>query len=71
MKHPIQTGDSSALSVDRHARLRSGLIQAERAACFTLTAIRGRTASEVAVELAARAIQSLRSKRQPEGPAPR
>ena len=62
MKHPFQTGDSIALSVDRHARIHSALIQAERLATYTLTAIRGRTASEVAAEVAARAITALRSK---------
>ena len=62
MKHPFQTGDSIALSVDRHARLHGAILQAERLATYTLTAIRGRTASEVAAEVAARAIQSLRSK---------
>lgn len=50
------------LSIEDHSRLHSALIQAERAACYTLTTIRGRTASEVAAEVAARAIQSLRSK---------
>ena len=62
MKHPFQTGASLALSVDRHARLHGAILQAERLAAFTLTTIRGRTASEVAAEVAARAIQSLRSK---------
>ena len=62
MKHPFQTGDSIALSVDRHARIHSALIQAERLAAYTLTTIRGRTAEEVAVEVAARVIHSLRSK---------
>jgi hypothetical protein len=62
MKHPFQTGDSIALSVDRHARLHGAILQAERLAALTLTTIRGRTASEVAAEVAAKAIQSLRSK---------
>ena len=62
MKHSFQTGDSIALSVDRHARLHGAILQAERLATYTLTTIRGRTASEVAAEVAARAIQSLRSK---------
>ena len=52
----------SKLTVETHDRLRHALIQAERLAAFTLTTIRGRTASEVAAEVAARAIQSLRSK---------
>jgi hypothetical protein len=64
MKHPFQTGDSIALSVDRHARLHSALIQAERAAAYACAAIRGRTAEEVAVEVAARVVNSLRSKAQ-------
>ena len=62
MKHPIQTCVSNALTVDRHARLQGAILQAERLATYTLTTIRGRTASEVAAEVAARAIQSLRSK---------
>ena len=62
MKRPIQTGDSIALSVDRHARLHGAILQAERLATHALTAIRGRTASEVAAEVAARAIEALRSK---------
>ncbi len=52
----------SPLTVEKHSRLRFALIQAERAAAYTLTTIRGRTASEVAAEVAAKAIQSLRSK---------
>ena len=62
MKHPFQTGDSNALSVDRHARLHGAILQAERLAAFTLTTIRGRTAEAVAVEVAAKVIHSLRSK---------
>lgn len=54
------------LSIDQHSRIHSALIQAERAASYTLTLIRGRTASEVAAEVASRAIAALRSKRQPE-----
>ena len=52
----------SPLSVEKHDRLRLALIQAERLAALTLTTIRGRTASEVAAEVASRALQSLRSK---------
>ena len=62
MKHPLQTNDSIALSVDRHALLHGAILQAERLAAFTLTTIRGRTASEVAAEVASRAITALRSK---------
>lgn len=62
---------SRPLSIEDHSRLRSALIQAERMAAFTLTSIRGRTAEEVAAEVASRVIHSLRSKRQPEGQAPR
>lgn len=69
MKHPFQTADSIALSVDRHARLHGAILQAERLAAFTLTTIRGRTAEAVAAEVAARAIAALRSKAQPEGQA--
>ena len=59
MKHPFQTGASLALSVDRHARLHGAILQAERLATYTLTTIRGRTAEEVAVEVAARVIHKL------------
>jgi hypothetical protein len=57
------------LSIEDHSRLHSALIQAERLAAFTLTTIRGRTAEEVAVEVAARVIHSLRSKAQPSTPS--
>jgi hypothetical protein len=50
------------LTVEKHGRLRLALIQAERMAALTLTTIRGRTASEVAAEVAACAIAALRSK---------
>ena len=53
---------SRPLSIEDHSRLHSALIQAERAACYALTTIRGRTAEEVAVEVAAKVIHSLRSK---------
>ena len=69
MKHPFQTGDSIALSVDRHARLHGAILQAERLAAFTLTTIRGRTAEAVALEVASKVINNLRSKTQPEGSA--
>ncbi len=62
MKRPFQTVDSNTFSVDRHARLHGAILQAERLATYTLTAIRGRTASEVAAEIASRAITALRSK---------
>ena len=62
MKHPFPTSVSIALSVDRHARLHGAILQAERLAASTLTTIRGRTAEEVAVEVAAKVIHSLRSK---------
>ena len=52
----------SPLTIETHDRLRHALIQAERLAASTLTTIRGRTAEEVAVEVAARVIHSLRSK---------
>ena len=61
MKHPFQTSDSNTFSVDRHARLHGAILQAERLAAFTLTTIRGRTAEEVAVEVASRFIHKLRA----------
>ena len=70
MKHPFQTSDSIALSVDRHARLHGAILQAERLAAFTLTTIRGRTAEAVAVEVAARAITALRAKTSTKGTRP-
>ncbi len=57
----------SPLTVEKHSRLRLALIQAERLAAFTLTTIRGRTASEVAAEVASRAVAALKAKVQPEG----
>ena len=62
MKHPFQKGVSNALTVDRHARLQGAILQAERLATYTLTAIRGRTAEAVAVEVAARVIHKLCAK---------
>jgi hypothetical protein len=52
----------SPLTVEKHDRMHSALVHAERLAAYTLTTIRGRTASEVAAEVAARAIRSLREK---------
>jgi hypothetical protein len=43
--------------------------QAMQVACFAVTLAAGRHPHEVAAEVAARALQSLRSKRQPEGQA--
>jgi hypothetical protein len=52
----------SPLTIEKHDRLRLALIQAERAAAYACAAIRGRTAEEVAAEVAARAIAALRAK---------
>jgi hypothetical protein len=60
---------SRPLTIETHDRLRLALIQAERAAAYTLTTIRGRTAEEVAVEVASRAVAALKAKVQPEGSA--
>jgi hypothetical protein len=62
----VRTMKPRPLSIEDHSRLHSALIQAERMAALTLTTIRGRTASEVAAEVASRAIAAL-CKRQPEG----
>ena len=61
---------SRPLSIEDHSRLHSALIQAERAACYALAAIRGRTAEAVAVEVAARAITALRAKTSTKGTRP-
>lgn len=58
------------LSIEDHSRLHSALLQAERLATYTLTSIRGRTAEEVAAEVASRAIAALKAKVQPEGSRP-
>jgi hypothetical protein len=58
----------SRLTIEKHDRLRLALIHAERAAAYACAAIRGRTAEEVALEVASRAIAAL-CKRQPEGQA--
>ncbi len=50
------------LTVERHERIHGALIQAERLAAYALATIRGRTAEEVAAEVAARALASLRQK---------
>ena len=60
----------SPLTIETHDRLRHALIQAERLAASTLTTIRGRTASEVAAEVAARAITALRAKTSTKGTRP-
>ena len=60
----------SPLTVEKHDRLRFALIQAERAAAYALTTIRGRTAEAVALEVASKVINNLRSKAQPEGQRP-
>ena len=52
----------SPLTVEKHSRLRLALIQAERAAAYACAAIRGRTAEEVALEVASKVINSLTSK---------
>jgi hypothetical protein len=59
----------SPLTIEKHDRLRLALIQAERAATYTCAAIRGRTAEAVALEVASKVINNLRSKAQPEGSA--
>ena len=58
----VCTMNPRPLSIEDHARLHGAILQAERMAAFTLATIRGRTAEEVAVEVASRAITALRSK---------
>jgi hypothetical protein len=50
------------LTVEKHDRIHSAILQAERLAAYTLTTIRGRTAEAVALEVASRVINSLTSK---------
>ncbi len=57
------------ISIADHDRLHAAIARAERMAAYAMTAVRGRTAQEVAAEVASRAIAALRSKRQPEGQA--
>jgi hypothetical protein len=52
----------SPLTVEKHSRLRLAMIQAERAAAYACTAIRGRTAEEVALEVASKVINNLTSR---------
>ncbi len=52
----------SPLTVEKHDRIHSALVHAERLAAFTLTTIRGRTAEEVALEVASKVIHSLTSR---------
>ena len=58
MKRPFQTGDSTALSVDRHSHLATGI----NAACLMVSLCAGKTAEQIAAEVAGRAIAALRSK---------
>jgi hypothetical protein len=58
MKHPFQTGDSIALSVDRHSHLATGI----NAAVLMVSLCAGKTAEQIAAEIASRAITALRSK---------
>ena len=51
----------SPLTIETHDRLHGAILQAERLATYTLTTIRGRTAEEVAVEVAAKVIHKLRA----------
>jgi hypothetical protein len=53
---------SKPLTIADHDRIRAGIARAEQLAAYTLTAIRGRTAQEVAAAVAARAIAALRQK---------
>ena len=62
---------SPPLTVERPARFHSALIPYERLAAYALAALWGRTAFEVAAEVASRAIRALRSKAQPEAAATR
>lgn len=54
------------LTIADQARLHGTLARAERMAAYALATIRGRTAEEVAAEVAARVFAALRSKAQPE-----
>lgn len=54
--------DRASLTVDRHDRLRSALVQSERLAALALTSIHGMTAEQVAAAVASRAIAALRAK---------
>jgi hypothetical protein len=64
MKMPSSTiaAPRKPVSIETHSRIHSALVHAERLATYTLTTIRGRTASEVAAEVAAKVIHGLRSK---------
>jgi hypothetical protein len=62
MKHPFQTGDSIALSVDRHSHLATGI----NAAVLMVSLCAGKTAEQVAAEIATRTLAALRAKCQPE-----
>jgi hypothetical protein len=57
------------LTIADHGRLHSALVRADQLAAVALAAIRGRTASEVAAEVASRAVAALKAKAQPEGQA--
>jgi hypothetical protein len=61
MKRPFQTGDSIALSVDRHSHLATGI----NAAVLMVSLCAGKTPQQVAAEIASRVIHTLRAKVQP------
>jgi hypothetical protein len=58
MKRPFQTGESIALSVDRHSHLATGI----NAACLMVSLCAGKTAEQIAAEIASRTLAALRAK---------
>lgn len=54
---------SATLTIDRHAALHREILLAERMASIALATMQGKTASQVAAEVSARAIASLRDRK--------
>jgi len=54
---------SATLSVDRHAALHREIVMAERMASIALATAKDKTASQVAAEVSARAMASLKDRK--------
>jgi hypothetical protein len=63
---PTNRRHQASVSVEDQCQLHAAFMRAERLAAYACAAIRGRTAAEVAAEVGARAIASLRSKHKTE-----
>jgi hypothetical protein len=53
---------SRRVSIDRHAALHREILHAERMATYALATMKGKTAEQVAAEVASRAVDALKRK---------